>query len=274
MEHHTLEPRDGAYPSKVKDRMGQDAPAIYYDGPLQLLDRFGMGVICSDLCPGHCMVEAHQLLFTIREYAMNYIGGWHAVMETEIFRLAMDRPTDPDNTRSLTMLTARGLERENWDDFLNDRFGYEGPFRGFPQKDEYYRRAHDGEILVLSVTEPTLKRMERKNIMLRNLLTCALSDVVFVPGAEKGSKTYTTCKRALALNVPLFTVNVEQNKDLLDLGIPTYTRKTVGKFLEQMGAARGGVSPFPPQEPMVVREAPAPDVIHRPPPRRGQLPLL
>ena len=129
-------------------------------------------------------------------------------------------------------------------------------------------------ILVLSITDPTQKRMERKNIMLRNLLTCALADVVFVPGAEKGSKTYTTCKRALALSVPMFTINVEQNKDLLELGIPTYTRKTVGKFLEQMGATKGGVSPFPPREPMVVRESPAPDVAPRPRPRRGQLPLL
>jgi hypothetical protein len=116
--------------------------------------------------------------------------------------------------------------------------------------------------------------MERKNIMLRNLLTCALSDVVFVPGAEKGTKTYTTCKRALALGIPMFTVNVEANNDLIDLGIPTYTRKTVGKFLDEMGATKGGDSPFPPQDPMVVRESSSP--ANGPPPRpaRYQLPLL
>ncbi len=255
--------------------MGENAPTIYYDGPLELLQRFNMGVVCSDLCPGQCMVEANQLLFTIREYAMNYIGGWHAVMETEIFRLAMDRPTDPDNTRSLTMLTARGLERENWDDFLNDRFGYEGPFRGFPQKEEYYRRAREGEILVLSITPPAQKRMERRNIMLRNLLTCVLSDVVFVPGAEKGSKTYTVCKRALALGVPIFTVNAQENSDLMALGIPTFTRRTVGKLLESLGAEKGGTSPFPPrQEPMMVREATAPAPRSNTSDRSDQLPLL
>jgi hypothetical protein len=245
MEYQKLVPADPAYPEKLRARLGEEAPALYYQGPLKLLDRFGMGVVCSDLIPGQCMIEANQLLFTIREYAMNYIGGWHSVMETEIFRLAMDRPTDPDNLRSLTMLTARGLARENWDNFLGDRFGYEGPFTGFPQKDEYYRRAQAGEILVMSATEPQLKRFLRSNIILRNTLSCLLADVVFVPYAGKGSKTYATCKKILPLGIPIFTVGRAENKETLDLGIPAYTRKTVGEFLEKLGAVKGSEAPFP-----------------------------
>jgi hypothetical protein len=254
MEYQRLDPADSSYPDKIKERMGGEAPVLYFQGPLHLLDRFGMGVVCSDLIPGQCMIEANQLLFTIREYAMNYIGGWHSVMETEIFRLALDRPTDPNNLRSLTMLTARGISRENWDDFLGDRFGYEGPFTGFPQKEEYYRRAEESEILVLSATEPTLKRFLKSNIILRNVLTCALADVVFVPYAGKGSKTYATCKRVLSFQIPMVTVDRAENKDTLDLGIPAFTRKTIGDFLEKLGAAKGGVSPFP-QRAMAVRES-------------------
>jgi len=265
MEYQALDPKDTAYPHRLKKRMGEAAPVLYHQGPLMLLDRFSMGVICADLCPGQCMIEANQMLFTIREYAMNYIGGWHSVMETEIFRLSMDRPTDPDNLRSLTMLTARRLERENLDDFLNDRFGYEGPFRGFPQKEEYYRRAEEDELLVISATEPTLKRMLRKNIMLRNLLTCALADVVFVPFAEKGSKTFITCKKAQKLGIPMFTVGRDENKDVLDLGIPAYTRKTVGKFLEDRGATKDSEPPFP-KRPMLIRE---PLPMNRPPQKHG-----
>lgn len=247
MEYKRLDPSDSSYPAKITARMGSAAPALYFQGPLHLLDRFGMGVVCSDLIPGQCMIEANQLLFAIREYAMNYIGGWHSVMETEIFRLALDRPTDPGNLRSLTMLTARGIARENWDDFLGDRFGYEGPFTGFPQKEEYYRRAKDGEILVLSATEPMLKRFLRANIILRNVLTCALADVVFVPYAGKGSKTQVTCKKALSLGIPLFTVDRTENQDTLDLGIPAFTRKTIGEYLEKLGAAKQGKTPFPPR---------------------------
>lgn len=270
MEYQALTPEDKAYPIKVKERMGKEAPVIYYNGPLKLLDRFCMAVLCSDLIPGQCMIEANQLLFTIREYAMNYIGGWHSVMETEIFRLAMNRPTDPDNLRSLTMSTAHSMARETWDNFLADRFGYSGPFTGFPQKQEYYRRAEEGKLLVMSITEPTLKRLLRKNIMLRNLLVCALADVVFVPFAEKGSKTLTTCARALDLNVPMFTVNHEENRVVLNLGVPAYSRKTVGKFLDSLGASRNGAPPFPPKQ--VIRESRS--SLQGYPKKNTQIPLL
>lgn len=248
MEYQILKPDNAAYPRKLLTRLGATAPTLYYNGPLKLLDRFTMAVICADMHPGQCMLATNDMLFAIREYALNYIGGWHSVMETEIFRLAIDTPKDPLGLRSLVCVTARGLARENWDNFLGDRFGYEGPFTGFPQKEEFYRRAREGELLWLSITEPEMKRLLRRNILERNWIACALADVVLVPNAEKGTKTFIICRRLAQAGIPMFTCDREENKDLFALGIPAYTRKTVGKYLESLGASKTGEPPFPKTE--------------------------
>ena len=246
MEFETLTTRDPRYPRKLLDRLGAVAPTLYFHGPLKLLDRFTMAVVIADLIPGHAMLAANDMLFKIREYALNYLGPWHSVMETEIFRLALDTPTDPERRRSLTLCTARGLARENWDDFLGDRFGYSGPFTGFPQKEEFYRRARAEELLWLSITEPNQKRFLRQNILLRNWVSCALADVVYVPFSEKGAKTFTAVKQVVAAGLPVFTVEHEVCQDLYALGIPAFNRKTVAKFLEALGARTDTPPPFPP----------------------------
>jgi predicted Rossmann fold nucleotide-binding protein DprA/Smf involved in DNA uptake len=266
MEFETLSIEDPRYPRKLLQRLETEAPTLFFHGPLKLLDRFTMAVVASDQIPGQAMLATNDMLFKIREYAMNYIGPWHSVMETEIFRLALDTPTDEERRRSLTIFTARGLARETWDNFLGDRFGYKGPFTGFPQKEEFYRRARDKELLWLSVADPGQKRFERRNILKRNRIACALADVVFVPFSEKGAKTFVTIKQVLKDKVPIFTSQygrdkeTDVNKDLFMLGVPSYTRKTVGQYLESLGALTNTPPPFHPKadsSPDVVEESAA-----------------
>lgn len=253
MEYQVLKPADPAYPKRLAERLGPEAPTLFYHGPLKLLERFTLAVAASDLIPAQAMLATNQLLFAIREYGLNYIGGWHSVMETEIFRIALDLRNDPRRIRSLTLFSARGLKHENWEGFLADRFGDKGPFTGFPEKEEYLRRAHEGELLMLSLTEPALRKMTRANIMARNLAACALADVVFIPFAEKGTKTYTLCKRVLEKLIPAFATECPENRDLFELGIAALNRKTVGEFLQRLGASINGDAPFPaPTEPRVL----------------------
>lgn len=245
MEHQVLKPGEAGYPRRLSERLGPEAPVLWYYGPLKLLDRFTVAVAASDSIPAQAMLATNQLLFTIREYGLNYIGGWHSVMETEIFRIALDCRNDSRNIKSLTMFSARGLEHESWEGFLADRFGEKGPFTGFPEKEEYLRKARAGELLVLSLTEPSLRKMTRINIMARNLGACALADVAFIPFAEKGTKTYTLCKRVLEKGIPIFASECAENGDLVELGIPTVNRNSVARFLDQLGALVNGESPFP-----------------------------
>lgn len=254
MEYETLEPSDSRYPRKLLVRLGADAPVLYFHGPLKLLDRFCIGVVAGDALPAHAMLASNDMLFTIREYSMNYVGPWWSIMEMEIFRLALDVPRDPERRRSLTIFSARGLARENWDNFLGDRFGFKGPFTGFPQKEEFYRRARAEELLWFSITPPDQMRIERAKIRMRNWVACALCDVVFFPFSEKGAKSFNAVRRVVAAGIPVFTCQygpdkaTDVNKDLFDMGIASYNRKTVGKYLESLGATRDAPPPFPKPE--------------------------
>ncbi len=249
MEYRTLNPGDRLYPRRLVERLADLAPVLHYHGPLKLLKRFTFAVAATDEIPGAAMVATNELLFTIRDYAMNYAGGWHSVMETEIFRLALYRKHDPLGLRSVTLCSARGLQHETWDRILLDRFG-DGPLSGFPEKEEYYRRVREGELLVLSAAESSTEEFTRENILARNLLAAALSDVVFIPFAARGTKTYELCERVLDLRIPVFTSACPENADLHALGIPVFRRKDVGRFLEGLGAARTGEPPFPPKDPL------------------------
>jgi predicted Rossmann fold nucleotide-binding protein DprA/Smf involved in DNA uptake len=230
MEHKVITPDNQKYPEKLKKRLGNDSPEkIYYNGLLEFLNKFTMGVISSDEIGGNGLMETNQLLYTIREYDMNYIGAWHSMMETEIFRLGLFRK----NT-TVTLFTSKGLEKETFESFLKDRFY--PPLHEFPEREEYFRRAKEGELLIISVAEPELNRFERKNIMERNWLICVLADIVFIPYGPRGSKTYTTARKVMQANIPAFTIELDECEDLHELGIPAFNRKTVKDFLEKHGA--------------------------------------
>jgi predicted Rossmann fold nucleotide-binding protein DprA/Smf involved in DNA uptake len=236
MEYKVLTPSDQGYPNRLLERLGKSAPGqIFYTGPLDLLERFTMAVISADSITGLALMAANQLLFTIRDYDLNLIGGWHSVMETEIFRLGLFR-----KNLTVTLFTAKGLERETFESFLETRFY--PPLHEFPEREEYFSRAREGKLLMLSVSPPQEGKMKRPNIINRNWLACVLSDVVFVPFAEKATKTLSLAKQILAARIPIFTSDHEDNKALHRLGIPGLSRKSVGDYLENLGAHRA--SPF------------------------------
>ncbi len=229
MEYQILTHRDQGYPKRLIERLGDESPEkIYYWGPLDFLNRFTMGVISADSISGLALWTANQLLFTIREYDLNLIGGWYSVMETEIFRLGLFR-----KNMTVALFTAKGLENETFESYLLTRFY--PPLHEFPEREEYFRRAKEGRLLMLSVSPPEEKRMTRKNIIYRNWIACNLADVVFVPFAEKGTKTLSLARRVLSAQIPVFTSDHEDNKALHKLGVPSFNRKSVGAYLEKLG---------------------------------------
>ncbi len=230
MEHTVLKKGSPGYPARLQERLGDKAPdRIHTHGPLGLLNRFTLAVACSDTITGLGLRATNQLLFTIREYEFNYVGGWHSVMETEIFRLGLFRP----NT-TVTLFSAKGLTHETYESYLKDRFY--PPLDDFPERDEYFRRAQANELLVLSAVDPSTSRTTRRNVVERNLLACALGDAVFIPFGPKGTKTYRLAVQVAKMGWPVFTLDDELAKDLHLLGIPGFSRSSVGDFLEELGA--------------------------------------
>jgi hypothetical protein len=248
MEYRVVLPLDPNYPQKARERLGSTAPTLYYHGNLGLLKRFTMSVLCSDQSHGNELLETNQMLFAIREYDLNYIGSWHSVIETEIFRVGLFkgystkiRPSKPLKLgqKTVTLFSAKGLARESYESYLLDRFY--PPLHEFPERDEYFRQAEAGELLMLSVCDPEDGRQSRKNIMDRNWMACVLGDVVFIPYGPKGTKTYTTAKKVVEANIPVFTIDHPTSADLHNLGIPGFNRKTVGAFLGARGAEMAAI---------------------------------
>jgi len=267
MEYKLIERDNTEYPKKLMARLNQDAPGrIYYFGPLELLDKFTMGVISADSISGLGLMAANQLLFTIREYDINYIGSWFSVMETEIFRLGLWR----DN-QDVTLFSSKGLAKENFESYLKTRFY--PPLHEFPERNEYFRRAEENELLMISIVDPDVGKMTRKNIIERNYIACMISDVAFIPFAAKGTKTFATAKRLLATDVPLFTTDCEENGDLHKLGIPGLTRQNVGQFLENLGAKCSDPNNTKPNKNKEPKPQPDQENSSKPPPM-SQLKLL
>jgi len=242
VEHRLLNPDDPEYAERIKRHIAAP-PTLSVAGPLAFLARFNMAVVASDSIPARAVLAANDVLFSVREFAMNYVGGWHSVFETEVFRLALDRKTDPNGQRTLTAVTARGLTHETPDGFLADRFGREGPFTDFPQKPEFFRRIQAGEVLWLSATDAFEPGMPPAAVILRNQVACALADVVFVPYAARESRTHLVGRWLMERGIPAFTTEAEDSALLWELGVQKVGRKTVRPFLEKLGArliSRGG----------------------------------
>jgi len=245
MEYRIIPPSSPEYPKKATDRLGNKAPTIYGHGNLGLLDRFTLSVLCSDQSHGTELRETNEILFVIREFNLNYLGSWHSVIETEIFRVSLFKgySLKTKSSRSLrlgdktlTLFSAKGLARESYESYLLDRFY--PPLHQFPEREEYFRQAAAGELLMLSVSDPNCARQSRKNIMMRNWMICVLGDVLFIPYGPKGTKTYSVAKKAMEAGIPAFTIDNASSADLHVLGIPGFNRETIGVYLEEKGASR------------------------------------
>ena len=246
MDYEVLTPDHPNYPPRLRERMGAEAPVLHARGALSHLSRWTMAFVTADVEPGGVIRAVWDVFFPVLEFEMNAVSGWQSVNEGVFLRSALDMPWI-----SLTLFTACGIERETYMSFLDYR--HRPPQDSFVQRDEYERRAAEGELLLISASEPTNRRQSREVIMRRNWLACHMADVVFIGGAERVSmqwsvekrklvpkkqKTYALAKLLVKTGIPVFTVDHEDNRDLHALGIPGYNEKTVAAYLESLGAHR------------------------------------
>ena len=238
MEYQVLKPGARLYPQKLRDRLGNEAPPLYYQGPLHLLDRFCLGVLSAFDFDTDAFWASNRLQFVLQEQHLNLIGPWLSPIELVLFQMSF-------LYRNLTMtcFSSKGLAHESFEGFTADR--YRPPVEGFDQQFIYRRQVEEGQVLMLSVTEPEESRRRTALIQKRNLAVCALSDLVFIPYAKPRTKTWETVKKVLALLIPCFTSDDPSNARLHKLGVPGFNRKNLQKALESWGAPADAPDPFP-----------------------------
>ena len=75
-----------------------------------------------------------------------------------------------------------------------------------------------GRLLLLSFFEDAIRRPTAAIANQRNAYVATLADHLFIAHAERGGKTETLCKDALAQAKPVFTLDSPDNAHLVELG--------------------------------------------------------
>ena len=87
-----------------------------------------------------------------------------------------------------------------------------------------------GRVLVLSPFDRKIKRSTAESSQLRNQLVGALSASVFVAYAEPGGKTEDFCNTMVSEGKPLYTLESQYNKSIVDIGAKPVDTKMLAQW--------------------------------------------
>jgi predicted Rossmann fold nucleotide-binding protein DprA/Smf involved in DNA uptake len=151
------------YPSRLQERLGDDAPPLLTIlGNLDLLALWKVALFCSARCPGHVILAAHDQAARWRDEGRCVISGFHSPVEKECLSILL-RGNQP-----IIICPARGVES------MRAPSHWKPPLR-------------DNRLLVLSAFQRSERRVTKSLAVNRNRLVAALADeVVFAHIAPGG----------------------------------------------------------------------------------------
>jgi len=192
---HKIRQGDPHYPAQLCKRMGQHAPAsIAVAGDANILGRPSIGLICSIQCPGSIIIKTFDMVRALRDAGVTMIGGFHSPMEKDCLEILL-RGSQP-----LILALAKG-------------------FSGLRLGQEAMQALGEGRLLVLTKFPDDLSQVTLAHAVERNRLVAALADALFVPYAVSGGKTNTLVCESLQQGQKVYTVDDENNKELIALGV-------------------------------------------------------
>jgi len=146
-----LNTADTRYPNRLRERLGDDAPAqLSALGNLDLLALPKTALFCSVRCPGHVILTAYDQAAKWRDAGRCVVSGFHSPVEKECLRILL-RGSQP-----IIICPARTL-----------------PQRIPP---EWRQPLADGRLLVLSIFRAGEKRITAELATRRNEFVAALAD--------------------------------------------------------------------------------------------------
>lgn len=189
-----LQQDDPAYPNSLRKHLKEEAPErIFLLGNMGLLENESLGFFCSIKCPGNIILKTCDLAKALRDAGVPVISGFHTPMEKECLEILL-RGTQP-----IRICPARSLKKMRPTTAVKE--GIEA-----------------GRVLLVSPFGAKHRRATAKLADQRNHLVAALSRRIFVPYAAPGGKTEALCREMIAIGKPLFTVDSQENANLLALG--------------------------------------------------------
>ena len=168
---------------------------IWALGDTSILANPLLGFFCSIKCPGNVILRVYDLVREIRDAGLTVIGGFHSPMEKECLELLL-RGRQP-----IVICPARSIE-------------------GMRLPREWRKPLADKRLLLLSPFEAKQRRATIELAERRNHLVAALADMIFVAHARAGSTIEQLCSELTVQGRPVHTLNLFENKHLIEQGIP------------------------------------------------------
>ena len=169
------------------------APAVALEGDPTILNGKLLGFFCSVHCPGDVILKTYDLARALRSTEVTLIGGFQSPMEKEFLDLVLRGPSP------VVVCPARGVGA------MRIPKGWEKPLAA-------------GRLLLLSLFDDTIRRPTAAIAAQRNAYVAALADRLLIAHAERGGKTETLCKDALAQGKRVFALDSPDNAHLMELG--------------------------------------------------------
>lgn len=190
---------DPDFPAELRNRLADEAPErISILGDLEVLKEKKTAFFCSSKCPGDIIRKTYDLAKKWHEDGVTVISGFHSPLEKECLIILL-RGKQP-----VIICPARSIDTMRI-------------------KAEFRTPLAEGRLLFLSPFPSRDKRMTARTAMIRNRVTAAMADEVFVAYAEKGGKIETLCRELAARAKPLMTFAGDSNANLLALGAQPIT---------------------------------------------------
>lgn len=189
-----IEQGSSDYPTGLTDRLGEDAPpCLYAMGEPSILRQRLLGLICSIQCPGSIVIKTLDAARALRDAGVAVIGGFHSPMEQEFLDILLrgDQP--------VVLCAAKGLP-------------------GLRMGQAARQAAAGGRLLAISPFDDNVRRTTAAQAVQRNDLVAALSEIVLVPHAAHGGKTWTTVEVALTRGQVVCTLEDDENTALVQQG--------------------------------------------------------
>jgi len=189
-----IEQGSSDYPAVLTDRLGENAPPYLYamGDPSTLRQRL-LCLICSIQCPGSIVIKTLDAARALRDAGVAVIGGFHSPMEQEFLDILLrgDQP--------VVLCAAKGLP-------------------GLRMGQAARQAAAGRRLLAISSFDDKVRRTTAAQAVQRNDLVAALSEIILVPHAAPGGKTWTTVEAALTRGQMVCTLEDDENMSLVQQG--------------------------------------------------------
>jgi predicted Rossmann fold nucleotide-binding protein DprA/Smf involved in DNA uptake len=165
-----LNAADTRYPTRLRERLGDTAPAqVFALGNLNLLAPSKTALFCSTRCPGDALLRAYDQAAKWRDAGRCVISGFHSPVEKECLRILL-RGTSP-----VIICPARSL-----------------PMR---VPTEWRQPLADGRLLILSCFRAAENRITAELAIRRNEFVAALAADVWFAHITPGGRMEQLAKR-------------------------------------------------------------------------------